>query len=109
MAIKRKFPPRVATVYCSGGCRAKKDEDGGKIVQRGTHDELLATCDEYRSIYESQTKNQAQPEELAAAEQAAESSTAEPSETVTVTVTMPTADTSAADANAADTKEGEAR
>ena len=33
MAIKRKFPPRVATVYCSGGCRAKKDEDGGKIVQ----------------------------------------------------------------------------
>ena len=22
------------------------------------------TCDEYRSIYESQTKNQAQPEEL---------------------------------------------
>ncbi len=34
---------------------------------------------EYRSIYESQTKNQAQPEERAAAEQAAESSTAEPS------------------------------
>ena len=31
MAIKRKFPPRVATVYCSGG----------KIVQRGTHDELI--------------------------------------------------------------------
>ena len=25
---------------------------------------LLRTCDEYRSIYESQTKNQAQPEEL---------------------------------------------
>ena len=24
MAIKRKFPPRVATVYCSGGCRAKR-------------------------------------------------------------------------------------
>lgn len=23
------------------GCRAKKDEDGGKIVQRGTHDELI--------------------------------------------------------------------
>ena len=81
----------------------------GEIIERGTHDELLATCDEYRSIYESQTKNQAQPEELAAAEQGAESSTAEPSETVTVTVTMPTADTSAADANAADTKEGEAR
>ena len=78
--------------------------DSGRIMASGTHDELLATCDEYRSIYESQTKNQAQPEELAAAEQAAESS-----ETVTVTVTMPTADTSAADANAADTKEGEAR
>ena len=81
----------------------------GRITASGTHEELLKTCDEYRSIYESQTKNQAQPEELAAAEQAAESSTAEPSETVTVTVTMPTADTSAADANAADTKEGEAR
>ena len=83
--------------------------DSGRIMASGTHDELLATCDEYRSIYESQTKNQAQPEELAAAEQAAESSTAEPSETVTVTVPMPTADTSAADTNAADTKEGEAR
>ncbi len=83
--------------------------DSGRIMASGTHDELLVTCDEYRSIYESQTKNQAQPEELAAAEQAAESSTAEPSETVTVTVTMPTADTSAADTNAADTKEGEAR
>ena len=32
MAIKRKFPPRVATVYCSGGCRAKKDEDGARTV-----------------------------------------------------------------------------
>ena len=83
--------------------------DSGRIMASGTHDELLVTCDEYRSIYESQTKNQAQPEELAAAEQAAESSTAEPSETVTVTVPMPTADTSAADTNAADTKEGEAR
>ena len=81
----------------------------GRIVASGTHDELLATCDEYRSIYESQTKNQAQPEELADAEQAAEPSAAEPSETVTMTVTMPTADTSAADTNAADTKEGEAR
>ena len=24
MAVKRKFPIRVATVYCNGGCRAKK-------------------------------------------------------------------------------------
>lgn len=83
--------------------------DSGRIMASGTHEELLTTCDEYRSIYESQTKNQAKTEELAAAEQAAESSTAETSETVTVTVTMPTADTSAADTNAADTKEGEAR
>lgn len=37
--------------------------DNGRIMARGTHDELLATCDEYRSIYESQTKNQGKPEE----------------------------------------------
>ena len=57
MAIKRKFPPRVATVYCSGGCRAKKDEDGGKIVQRGTHDELMQSCEEYKEIYSLQMEN----------------------------------------------------
>ena len=38
--------------------------DGGRIIASGTHDELLESCDEYCSIYESQTKNQAQPEEL---------------------------------------------
>ncbi|MBW3087689.1 ABC transporter ATP-binding protein [Bifidobacterium sp. 82T24] len=38
--------------------------DNGRIVARGTHDELLETCDEYRSIYESQTRNQANPEEV---------------------------------------------
>ena len=54
MAIKRKFPPRGATVYCSGGCRAKKDEDGGKIVQRGTHDELLKNGGFYAELYNSQ-------------------------------------------------------
>ena len=54
MAIKRKFPPRVATVYCSGGYRAKKDEDGGKIVQRGTHDELMRSCAVYQEIARSQ-------------------------------------------------------
>ena len=54
MAIKRRFPIRVATVYCSGGCRAKKDEGGGKIVQRGTHDELLAQGGFYADLYNSQ-------------------------------------------------------
>ncbi|WP_404801580.1 ABC transporter ATP-binding protein [Bifidobacterium platyrrhinorum] len=33
--------------------------DNGRIMAKGTHDELLATCDEYRSIYESQTRNTA--------------------------------------------------
>ena len=36
-----QIPAPRGDVYCSGGCRAKKDEDGGKIVQRGTHDELI--------------------------------------------------------------------
>ena len=35
MAIKRKFPARVATVYCSGGCRAKKDESGALLCAYG--------------------------------------------------------------------------
>ena len=35
MAIKRRFPIRVATVYCSGGCRAKKDEDGALLCAYG--------------------------------------------------------------------------
>ena len=34
--------------------------DNGRIMAKGTHDELLETCDEYRSIYESQTKNTAE-------------------------------------------------
>ena len=38
--------------------------DHGRIMAAGTHEQLLENCDEYRSIYESQTKNQAQPEEL---------------------------------------------
>ena len=52
----------------------------GDIVEKGTHDELLATCDEYRSIYESQTKNQARPEELVAAEPAGAQSETEAKE-----------------------------
>ena len=31
MAIKRKFPPRVATVYCSGGCQANAHAFNGDI------------------------------------------------------------------------------
>ncbi|OZG62774.1 ABC transporter [Bifidobacterium lemurum] len=38
--------------------------DNGRVLDKGTHEELLESCDEYRSIYESQTKNQAQPDEL---------------------------------------------
>ena len=30
----------------------------GRILDQGTHQELLRTCQEYRSIYESQTRNQ---------------------------------------------------
>ena len=54
--------------------------DNGRIMASGTHDELLATCDEYRSIYESQTKNQARPEELVAAEPAGAQSETEAKE-----------------------------
>ena len=32
----------------------------GKILDKGTHQELLRTCQEYRSIYESQTRNQSE-------------------------------------------------
>ena len=35
MAIKRRFPIRVATVYCSGGCRAKRDEKGIMLCRYG--------------------------------------------------------------------------
>ncbi|WP_223847655.1 ABC transporter ATP-binding protein [Bifidobacterium callitrichos] len=49
--------------------------DNGRIMARGTHDELLKTCDEYRSIYESQTRNtaagQAELDRLEQAEQEA--------------------------------------
>ncbi len=35
MAIKRKFPPKTATVHCSGGCRAKKNESGEMLCAYG--------------------------------------------------------------------------
>ncbi|AKV55292.1 ATP-binding protein of ABC transporter system [Bifidobacterium actinocoloniiforme DSM 22766] len=34
--------------------------DGGRILDRGTHEQLLKTCSEYRSIYESQTSEPGQ-------------------------------------------------
>lgn len=34
--------------------------DDGKVVGRGTHEELLKTCEEYRTIYLSQRSNQAE-------------------------------------------------
>ncbi|KAB8294509.1 ABC transporter ATP-binding protein [Bifidobacterium avesanii] len=50
--------------------------DEGRIMARGTHAELLETCDEYRSIYESQTKNQGGPEAAANAASVAEAAEA---------------------------------
>ena len=35
MAIKWKFPARTATVHCSGGCRARRDENGGLLCAYG--------------------------------------------------------------------------
>ncbi|BDR54743.1 ABC transporter ATP-binding protein [Bombiscardovia apis] len=38
--------------------------DNGQILDTGTHEQLLQSCDEYRSIYESQTNNQPQGDDL---------------------------------------------
>ena len=35
MGIKRKFPAKTATVHCSGGCRAKRGEDGALLCTYG--------------------------------------------------------------------------
>ena len=35
MGIKRKFPAKTATVQCSGGCRAKKDDSGALLCVYG--------------------------------------------------------------------------
>lgn len=37
--------------------------DGGKIIDRGTHDELLTRCEIYRDIYEQQTKGGSENED----------------------------------------------
>lgn len=36
--------------------------DGGRIIDSGTHDELLGRCDIYRDIYEQQTKGGSEDE-----------------------------------------------
>ena len=41
MAIKKKFPHRTATVYCNGGCRAKKKMD----YQAASCEEAMALCE----------------------------------------------------------------
>lgn len=38
--------------------------ESGRILAHGTHDELLATCEQYRSIYESQTRTNEQGVEV---------------------------------------------
>lgn len=43
--------------------------EAGEILAIGTHDELLESCEEYRSIYESQTKNRAAEPAQVATEQ----------------------------------------
>lgn len=42
MAIKRKFPYRIATVYCNGGCHAKKKVD----YQAASCEEAMALCED---------------------------------------------------------------
>lgn len=46
---------RVASVQESDLILVMQD---GRILDQGTHEELLRTCDEYRFIYESQTQHQ---------------------------------------------------
>ncbi|ROT87476.1 ABC transporter ATP-binding protein [Bifidobacterium mongoliense] len=46
---------RVASVQESDLILVMQD---GRILDQGTHEELLCTCDEYRFIYESQTQHQ---------------------------------------------------
>ena len=41
MAIKKKFPHRVATVYCNGGCHAAKKMD----YQAASCEEAMQLCE----------------------------------------------------------------
>lgn len=56
---------RVASVQESDSVVVMED---GRILDQGTHEELLARCGEYRSIYESQTRNQGQPDDATVGE-----------------------------------------
>jgi ATP-binding cassette subfamily B protein len=52
--------------------------EDGEILATGTHDELLESCEEYRSIYESQTRNRAAESDDPAEEADQESAIAQP-------------------------------
>ena len=51
---------RIASVEESDMIVVMQD---GRILDRGTHAQLLESCDEYRAIYESQTKSHAEGHE----------------------------------------------
>jgi ATP-binding cassette subfamily B protein len=66
---------RVASVQESDLIVVLED---GEILATGTHDELLESCEEYRSIYESQTRNRAAESDDPAEEADQESAIAQP-------------------------------
>ena len=56
-AIEKKLLEEVADLHGipEGAYNIRAD---GKLAGRGTHDELLQTCEVYREIYESQFKKE---------------------------------------------------
>ena len=67
--IRRAFSqeiPETTKIIISQRLASVEDADlivvleEGRILDQGTHQELLRTCQEYRSIYESQTRNQSE-------------------------------------------------
>jgi ABC-type multidrug transport system fused ATPase/permease subunit len=55
---------RLSTVRAADAILVVED---GRIVERGTHDQLLAREGRYAELYETQFGKQAQPEDVAAA------------------------------------------
>ncbi|MEJ5921174.1 ABC transporter ATP-binding protein [Bifidobacterium thermophilum] len=59
----RSEAPDVTKIIIAQRLSSVQDADmilvmaGGHIMDKGTHEQLLKTCDEYRAIYELQTKN----------------------------------------------------